>query len=122
MGVKNLKKRIITTGDRLTGSHDLFTVFLMLTVKDIKYICVVRKRSVAVVSLGKEPTPNYSSEVIFIRDEITEMVELSVIWPWVGGILQKTGYEGALTRKRPLFKTWKVTSLREVATVGRMVG
>lgn len=49
MGVKNLKKRIITTGDWITGSHDLFTGFLMLTLKDIKYICVVRKRSVAVV-------------------------------------------------------------------------
>lgn len=49
MGVKNLKKRIITTGDWITGSHDLFTGFLMLTLKDIKYICVVRKRSVVVV-------------------------------------------------------------------------
>lgn len=50
------------------------------------------------------------------------MVELCVIWPWVGGILQKWGYEGALKRKRPLFGTWKVTSFREVAIVGRMVG
>lgn len=79
MGVKNLKKRIITTGDWITGSHDLFTGFLMLTLKDIKYICVVRKRSVAVVSLAKEPTPNYSSEVILIRNEVTEMLELSMI-------------------------------------------
>lgn len=51
----------------------------MLTLKDIKYICVVRKRSVTVVSLAKEPTLNYSSEVIFIRNEVTEMLELSVI-------------------------------------------